>query len=154
MNRRALVTVELTVACLSVSSPVGAQAAAQTDRIYWANSPQMFLSLVRDSHLPILVFITSENCAYCRKMKREVWSNPQIIAQVKAGFVPLKLHATRHRQLVAKLGVRAFPTTILFTPEGKIIDAAAGYLPPKELAGLLRTAYPTQVAVQPLPPVK
>lgn len=154
MNCKALVTVGLTVACLTVSFPVGVQAVAQPDRIYWANSPQMFLSLARDSHLPILVFITSDNCAYCRKMKREVWSNPQIIAQVKAGFVPLELHATRHRQLVAKLGVRAFPTTILFSPEGKIIDAATGYLPPNQMAGLLRTAYPTQVAVQPLPPVK
>jgi len=87
-------------------------------------------------------------------MEREVWSNPQIIAQVKAGFVPVKLNASRHRQLVAKLGVRAFPTTIMFTPEGKIINGAKGYMPPNRLAGLLRTAHPAVVAAHRLPSVE
>ncbi len=154
MNRKALVTIALTVACLTISSQAEAQIAKQPDRIHWAHSPEMAMSLARDSRLPILAFITSENCKFCRKMEREVWINPRIIAQAETGFVPVKIHVSQHRQLVASLGVRLYPTTILFTPEGMIISQSPGYMPPNRLAGILRTAYPTQVAVQPLPSVE
>lgn len=154
MSRQAILTIALTAACLACSSPLEAQVTARPTRIYWTNSPEMAMSLAKESHLPVLAFVTSEHCSYCRKMEREVWSNPQIISQVEAGFIPLKLVASRHRQLVAKLGVRAFPTTIMFTPDGKIINAAKGYMPPNRLAGLLRTARPTKVAAHALPPIE
>lgn len=154
MDRKVLGVIVLTVTCLAYSSSARAQGIAGPRRISWATSPEMAMSLARDSRLPILAFVTSENCSYCRKMEREVWSNPRIIAQVESGFVPVKLHASQHRQLVASLGVKAFPTTIMFTPEGKIINGAKGFLPPGRLAGLLRTAQPTTVAVHRLPPVE
>ncbi len=154
MNRNALLTVMLTAACLSVTYQANAQVAARPNQIYWAKSSEMALSLARNSRLPILVVVSSKNCSYCRKMDREVWSNPRIIAQVESGFVPLKLNATRHRQLVAKLGVRVFPTTILLSPEGHVINRARGYLPPNKLAGLLRSASSTKVAAHQRSPVE
>ncbi len=148
MKWKAFMIMVLTIASLVASSPVGAQVTA--NRIHWAHSPERAMSLARDSHLPILAFVTSENCTYCRKMERETWSNPQIIAQTQAGFIPLKLHASQHRKLVAELGVRAFPSTILFTPEGNVINGAKGFLRPNQLAGLLHTAHPTKVALHPV----
>jgi thioredoxin-related protein len=154
MNRKSLLTLVLTTICLSVPSWVEAQYPQRSAEINWAQSPKVATSLARRSRLPIVAFITSDHCGYCRKMERNSWSNPTIIRQVESGFVPLKLHAARDRRIVASLGIRSFPTTILFTPEGKIINKVSGYMPPNRLAGLLRTAYPTQVAIQPLPTVE
>lgn len=159
MNRRIFLTIVMSAACLGGSFPVGpqtarAQVGAPPSRIYWAQSPQRAMALARHSRLPILAFVTSEGCGYCRKMESTVWSHPQIISQVEAGFVPLKLVASQHRQLIASLGIRAYPTTILFTPEGKVIHRAQGYMPPLQVARLLRAARPAHLAGKSLPPVE
>ena len=86
---------------------------------------------------PILAYATSDNCGYCRKMERDAWSNPKIVHQVASGFVPLRLHARRDAKLIAKLRVRAYPTTVLVSPEGRVIAGAQGYLPAERLEGLL-----------------
>lgn len=131
-----------------------AQGAEAPDEIYWANSPQMAQSQARESGLPILAFFTSENCGFCRKMEHEVWSNRRIIAQVESEFIPLKIQAEQHRQFVATVGIQAFPTTVLFTPEGKVIGGAPGFLSAGQVASLMRTARPAQSAPQPLPPIE
>lgn len=146
LARTTWITFNILVSCSAM-----AQAPEEPTQIYWSNSPQMAQSLAMESRQPILAFITSENCSYCRKMEREVWTNQRIIAQVERDFIPLKLNATQHRQFVAKLGVHAFPTTIVFTPEGKIIGGAPGFMPASQMAGLLNTARPNQVSLHQLP---
>lgn len=117
-------------------------------QIYWVQSPQMATSLARQFRLPILVYVTSDSCYHCRKMEHDVWSNPQIISMVETGFIPLELNAQRDAELVAALGIRAFPTTLLFTDDSKFVTCAPGYLPPNKLAGLLRSAKRPQSASQ------
>ncbi len=108
-------------------------------QIYWVQSPQMATALARKFNLPILVYVTSDSCYHCRKMEQEAWSNPQIVSMVEAGFIPLTLNAKRDAETVAALRIRAFPTTLLFTANAQFITGATGYLPPNELAALLRT---------------
>ncbi len=148
MSRKFLLISVLATACLSQTPWVEAQYPQQSVPINWAQSSQMAMSWAQRLRLPIVAYISSAHCGYCRKMDQDSWGNPSIIQQVKSGFVPLKLHAERDQRLVTSLGVRSFPTTILFTPEGKVINRVSGYLPPNRLTELLRTAYPTQVAVQ------
>ena len=45
---------------------------------------------------PILVYVTAEKCAFCRKMEKETWSDPRVAQADRTGFVPLKLHADTH----------------------------------------------------------
>jgi protein disulfide-isomerase len=141
------------VACLQTNI-TWSQAPVVQDEIYWANSPQMAQSHARDSRLPILAFFTSENCGFCRKMEHEVWSKRRIIAQVESEFIPLKVQAEQHRQFVQSVGIQAFPTTVLFTPEGKVIGGAPGFLSAAQVVSLMRTARPAQLAPQQLPPVR
>ena len=154
MYRKHCLTFVLIAGCISVSSWVEAQNSRPSAQIHWVESTQMAASLARRSRLPIVAFVTSDHCGYCRKMVQNSWSNPSIIQQVESAFVPLKMRADRDSRLIASLGIRAFPTTILFTPEGKIIHSVPGYLPPNRLAGLLRTAYPARAAAPPLASVE
>lgn len=108
--------------------------------IAWLDSPQQAAQVSRQLDLPVIMYITSDHCGYCRKMEQESWVNHDIAKMVEEGFVPLKVHASRHAELVTALGVRAFPTTILFSPQAKPIGGSAGYLTPPRLAALLREA--------------
>ncbi|MGE3239499.1 MAG: thioredoxin family protein [Pirellulales bacterium] len=131
------------IICLFVSliSTIDATAQsppAQPPQIYWLQSPQQASQLASQFHTPILVYVTSEHCGYCRKMERETWSNPQIISMVEEGFIPLELTAERDREMIAAMGIRAFPTTLLFTSDAQFVGGAPGYLTPLQAAGLMK----------------
>lgn len=148
MNLRLSVgAVVLILPVLAGTSCAQAQVPPQS-QIYWVHSPQKAESLAKQFHLPILMYVTSESCGYCRKMEREVWNNSDIIAMVEAGFIPLELTAERDAETVAALRIRAFPTTLLFTSDTKYVTGASGYLPPNQMAGLLRSGQKSQPASQ------
>lgn len=151
MIQRNLAAALLTVLAIAGGGALRAQNPPEP-QIYWVHSPKMAASLAKQFQLPILVYVTSDTCGHCRKMEREVWSNPQIISMVEAGFIPLELNAERDAELVAAMGIRGLPTTLLFNQEAKFVTGAAGYLPANRLAGLLRSAQrrevPTSQVVQ------
>lgn len=130
------------------SATEGPPQATLQDRpqINWVDSPQMATSLAQQFHLPILIFVTSDGCKYCRKMEREVWSNADIISTVETGFVPLKLNAQHNTGFVAAQQIHAFPTTLVLTQDGRLVTSATGCLPPNQLASLLRSVQQPQSA--------
>ena len=63
-------------------------------------------------------------------MDRESWSDAGVAGRVAAGFTPLKIRAEANPDLVQALPVRAFPTTIVLSPEGQGLGVLEGYGPP------------------------
>ncbi len=120
---------------------------AERPSIDWVDEPGEALEAARLSGKPILAYITSDHCGYCKKMEKETWNEPAIGRLVERGFVPLKLHASQHPEEVAALKVRAFPTTVLITPQGKAFAGKPGFMEPLELTRLLKPALqPREVA--------
>lgn len=117
-------------------------------QINWVDSPQMATSLAQQFRLPILVYVSSDSCHFCRKMEREVWSNADIISMVETGFIPLKLNAEHNTGFVAAQQIHAFPTTLVLTQDGRLITSATGCLPPNQLASLLRSVQQPQSAAE------
>lgn len=106
--------------------------------IEWIEDPSEALAMAAKTGKPILAYVTSTHCGYCRKMEKETWSKPAIGRLVGKNFVPLKLLADDHPEAVAALKVRAFPTTVLISAEGKPFAGKPGFMEPLELSQLLR----------------
>lgn len=136
----ALVAVLFVAKTAEAEFPWFGRAKAPEAKIDWVGDPADALATAAESGRPILAYVTSSNCGYCRKMEKETWSQPAIGRLVGQNFVPLKLHADDHPEAVAGLGVKAFPTTVLITPEGKAFAGKPGFLEPLELTQLLRPA--------------
>lgn len=98
---------------------------------------------------PILVYVTAEKCTFCRKMERETWSDPAVARLVGEGFVPLKLHPDSHPDEVAALKIKAYPTTVLVTPQGKPFAGRVGFVEPEKLTELLQPAVASASIRQP-----
>ncbi len=77
-------------------------------------------------------------------MERQSWNDAGIARRVMASFVPLKLDSQRNSREVEALHVRAFPTTVLLSPEGKVLGGVAGFMSPEKLTKLLIAARPTE----------
>lgn len=105
--------------------------------IPWQRSPEAALKNARQNGRPILVFVSAKWCHYCTKMKRETWSDPGVQAAVNGNFETLVLDGEKDEAVVNKLGLRGFPATLVYTPEGEFVQQAGGFMPPgKTLAWL------------------
>jgi len=157
MSNARRATLGLTPLALFLFAGVAAaQVPSPPPGVQWAQSVDFALQSARESGAPILAFVTSDHCGYCRKMERETWSDPEVAKAVAAGYVPLRLDAERDAELVSQMGVKAFPTTIVFAPDGRALDAAVGYVEAEKLAKLLRTPHPLPpaAAMAPRPPAR
>lgn len=118
--------------------------------IEWIDEPEVALTAARKSGKPVLAYVTSTHCGYCRKMERETWSEPAVVQLIQRSFVPLRLQADKYPDEVAALRVRAYPTTVLITADGKAFAGKQGFLEPTEVAELLRPVLePRAVAARP-----
>jgi protein disulfide-isomerase len=88
----------------------------------------------------VLLFVTSENCGYCVKMQDETLSDQTIIKTLQKKFVPAKLKLKMDDELAQQLQVSIYPTTLIISPQGKILDYARGYLTPTELRQRMNSA--------------
>jgi thioredoxin-related protein len=76
----------------------------------------------------ILLYFFSNGCTYCDKMDREVLADRQIQAELREGFVFVRIDVDRDSKLADKYDVRLYPTTWLLDSTGHRIAQAPGYL--------------------------
>jgi protein disulfide-isomerase len=95
----------------------------------------------------VLLFVTSENCGYCVKMQDETLSDQTIIRELQRKFVPAKLKLKLDDELAQQLHVKIYPTTLIISPQGKILDYARGYVTSKELHQRMNDALVEQTSL-------
>lgn len=144
----ALTWVVTTAGSLAAQTPDSKPPVAQ---IQWAADSQQALGRAQSKQQPIVAYVTGDRCSHCRKMERTTWRDPRIVRRMGQEFVPLKINVKQQREVAAQLGIKSLPTTILYTPQGKVIAGATGYLSTSQLQTLLATARRPQVALQPHP---
>ncbi len=86
--------------------------------------------------LPMVVFITSENCIYCDAMKKDTWCNGEILGQLRQNFVAIQLKRGRDSELLSRIEVPSYPMTLVASPEGKVMEQRVGYQPPDQVRKL------------------
>jgi len=83
---------------------------------------------------PMLVMFTSDNCMYCKKMLAETYGHPAIERLLAANTQTVLAHADDYPSLIKKLGIRGYPSSVLVSPKGDVLDFMEGFVPPKDFA--------------------
>ena len=83
---------------------------------------------------PMLVMFTSEHCGYCDKMLADTYGHPGIRQMLAARTETVLAHAEDYRGLTKKLGIRGYPTSLLISPQGEVLEFMQGYVDPKAFA--------------------
>lgn len=86
--------------------------------------------------VPMLVFITSDHCVYCDAMKQDVWCNEQIAGELRQHFVAIQLQRERDSKLLSRIQVPSYPTTLVASPAGKVMEHRIGYQPVDQIRRL------------------
>jgi thioredoxin-related protein len=73
-------------------------------------------------------------------MERDTFSDQAVVEDIQTRFVPLNVAAESNETLLRKLQVRTFPTTVILSPQARMLDYIPGYVGPQELRMRLATA--------------
>src|SRR5262249_35553140 len=96
--------------------------------------------------------IGTEQCVACKKLDATTFRDPKVAKLLNERFIPVKIDGNKHMRLVEALQIEAYPTLILATADGKVIDRSVGYAEVAEITAFLNKA-PAPVAPKVSAPV-
>lgn len=102
--------------------------ADEAGKIAWNSNLSEALAESKQTGQPLLLFVMVDNCPYCLKMKRTSFLDDQVTKQIGQSYVATQVNADNYRQYIRDLGVQLFPSTVIISPDNKIIDRINGYL--------------------------
>lgn len=88
---------------------------------------------------PLVIVASTDHCPWCDKQAAAL-CDPETVLMLEAGFVRLKLHTAKDADLLRKMKVESYPTTIIAAPDGKILDTLCGYHDAAQVKAALRRA--------------
>lgn len=99
-----------------------------------------------DQGRPVMLFLTTDGCTHCERMIGGAFTDTGVIGSLNKDFVSAQLKLDTEDELAKQLKVTLYPTTIIISTQGKILDYARGYLSPGELNQRLNAAASVRVA--------
>ena len=108
--------------------------------IEWKNiSLEEAQALAKETGKPLYIDISTSWCGYCKKMKRNVYTQTQVIENLNKNFIPLAIDGEKGEgvTLVRKHKVRGYPTQIIISGQGEIIGRHDGYMSESKLLNFL-----------------
>lgn len=117
-----------------------------TNTVVWHSSLKSGWDEARRRDVPMVIYITSDNCQYCEAMKRDTWCDFGIGQRLSKDFVAIRLNPKENASTINRIKLKMFPATLIGLPQGKIIDHRYGYQPSGEIHQVLTNAKSRRVA--------
>ncbi|MEX0944401.1 MAG: thioredoxin fold domain-containing protein [Balneolaceae bacterium] len=95
----------------------------------------------------VMIDIYEVGCQFCRKMDRETYPAPSVRSVLDRAYFPVKINGNSEnkmlfngeeiteRDFASRMGVTAFPFTVIMDADGNVIDSRRGY---QDIVGFTR----------------
>lgn len=119
------------VAC-SVESPASTPTASAPATLFSHATVEAAWKKAAKEHRPLVIMFTSDHCPHCERMLAETYAHPATRKLLAEHSETALAHAKDYQELIKKLGIRGFPTTLVVGADGQIVDAVEGFVEPRE----------------------
>ena len=109
---------------LTLAAPA---AAAEPPPVSWRHDYAAARQEAAATNRPLALYFTTTNCPWCRKMQAGPLRDPAVVAALNADFIPLKVEGDLLNYLAGPLQIGGFPTSVLASPEGRVLEVLDGY---------------------------
>lgn len=125
------------ICCGGLSATDAPPLAAQQPGIAWYDDFQAGWAASKRTGRPMLIYITPRHCHYCTQMKQQTLDNDEIVRRVSAEVIAVRLNPEDHGEILAKIRLKMYPTTLVAWPRGKVANHRVGFQTRDQLAELL-----------------
>jgi thioredoxin-related protein len=133
MNRNHLNKIATLILFFFLAVPVSVMA---TNSIAWYGYDKG-LSLAKEKKKKVYINFHADWCGYCRKMEKETFVDPKVIAFLNDNFIAVRLNSDKEPKLAQKFNVRGLPANFFLTDQGEPIGNQPGYLDVKNFLNIL-----------------
>jgi len=124
---------------------------AASDKINWM-AYDKGVAVAKKTNKHMFVDFTATWCGWCKKMEKETFNQPEVIAMLNNNFIPIKVwgdldnalnidgYKISEKEFANSRGIQGYPTFVFETPARQAITAFSGY---RDAATLMN--YLTQV---------
>jgi len=95
---------------------------AQADVVNWRTTLDAAKIEAAQSGRLVLLHFWTPSCGPCRKLDKEVFSQPQVSASLEQQYVPVKVNAELSSALARAFNVTKVPTDIVLTSQGNVVS--------------------------------
>ncbi|MCS7019197.1 MAG: thioredoxin family protein [Cytophagales bacterium] len=103
---------------------------AQTKSIHFqSGSFEAIIAQAQQANKYVFVDVYTDWCAPCKKLEKEVFTNPHVADFFNQNFINFKINAEKGEgiEFSAEFEVNAYPCALFFSPEGKLVHRTVGY---------------------------
>lgn len=96
-------------------------------------------SQAMENNQPYFVYFSARESRPCKRMSRYTWTDPVLNRFISKNFLAVEIDVLQADvSIVQQFQVYAYPTILLFSPDGKILGRASGYLAPTTVYHILK----------------
>lgn len=96
---------------------------------FFSGSWEEALQLAKDTDKILFLEVSTDWCGYCKRMKKNVYSDQAVAAYYNENFVNFSADAEKGEGIAIKqqFGVKGYPTLVFIKPDGSVIEKKSGY---------------------------
>ncbi|MHB0959916.1 MAG: thioredoxin family protein [Pirellulaceae bacterium] len=106
---------------------------AKEGGIKWSGDLKVAWEAASEQQRPLLVFVTTDGCIHCQKMKQTTLRDRAVQGDLKSRYVTVALNVKDEPEFIKILRIRTFPTMVVIQPNGDVLESISGYQTPKQL---------------------
>ncbi len=110
-----------------------------SNAIRWQTDLKPAAEYARQNRRPMIITVTAPWCSYCKKLESETFRDAGFIRSVNAAqYVSVQVDSDANRELVSRMGIRNLPTTLIVSPDLRIVERMEGFRTAEQLSQSLR----------------
>src|SRR5205807_7601220 len=105
-----------------------AASSTPAQEVAWRKDYATALKEAKEKGKPLFLTFTMVGCRWCHTLDSSTYCDPAVARALEEQFVPLKVQAEDYADLVKWLGIQSYPTIVVASPAGRILEIHKGYL--------------------------
>jgi len=93
----------------------------------WGTDPEKALQTATQTGRPVFMQFSASWCGICKRMEKSTLADPDVAARISRNYVPVRVDADRHSDLVKDLEIKGLPAILIVSPDLEILHRISGF---------------------------